>query len=101
CPGPTRHRGTEEFAEGNLRSVDPQPPRSPPPTSPTAPASPPRGHAAPCRRSAARQQTRGTGQHAHQPSQRRAATGLADHDTPETALKQTTSVFHPNPREKG
>src|SRR5690554_3028165 len=32
--------------------------------------------------------------------QRRAGFGLSDHNTPQTALKQTTNDFHPNPREK-
>src|SRR5690606_2975750 len=40
CPGPTRHRGTGEFAEGNLRSVDPQAPLSPLATPLTASAVP-------------------------------------------------------------
>src|SRR5690606_26874067 len=32
---------------------------------------------------------------------RRAGFGLSDHNTPQTALTQTTNDCHPNPREKG
>ena len=32
---------------------------------------------------------------------RRAGFGLSAHNTPQTALKQTTNDFHPNPRENG
>ena len=37
----------------------------------------------------------------HITPQRRAGFGLSDHNTPQTALKQTTNDFHPNPRKKG
>jgi len=37
----------------------------------------------------------------HITPQRRAGFGLSAHNTLQTALKQTTNDFHPNPRENG